>query len=625
MTKYIHYIIAACIILSAAITSCKKDEKVKEFTVVFNSNGGSEVSNQTVKDGEKASKPTDPTKAGNTFGGWFKDNNTFAQEWNFAANTVTANTTLYAKWNAVPLAPVITITAHPAPMTTVTEGAVSGNLTVAATATQGATPTYQWYGNTVNSNTGGTSISGATSASFTIPADLTAAGSPYYYFCEVSTAGAESKSSDVARVTVNAAPRLITIDVQPAATLTVTEGDISASISVSASVTGGGSVTYRWHSNNAPTNEDGSAIAGATNATFQIPATLTAAGSPYYYFCEVSATGADPKRSDVTNVTVEPNTLLETDKAWYDANPAAATFSIGAAAELAYLAQLVNGGVTFSGKTVNLTADIDLNVLTGDWIIIGTSNSNSFRGTFDGKGKTVSNLVIGGSGIYKGLFGVVWSSGTVKNVRLAGVSISTDGGAIGGVAGFNQGTIENCSVAGAISGSNSGGGIVGTNYGTVRNCRSAANVTISGGDSGGGIVGNNYTNGKVEYCYATGSVSATGDGHYFGGIAGYYQSSSSVVQHCVALNSSVATANIYTSDIGRVFGVSYGGSTLTNNHADNGMPVTGAGYTAETGNGNKDGASITATEYHSAAWWRDTAGFSETVWMLANGALPTLK
>ena len=67
-------------------------------TVTFNSNGGSEVSVQTVRGGEKATKPSNPTKHGNTFGGWFTDNNTFADEWIFASEVVT-NVTLYAKWN----------------------------------------------------------------------------------------------------------------------------------------------------------------------------------------------------------------------------------------------------------------------------------------------------------------------------------------------------------------------------------------------------------------------------------------------------------------------------------------------------------------------------------------------
>ena len=67
------------------------------YTVTFNVNGGSTVSAQTVLSGGKVTKPTDPTKTGYTFGGWFKDT-AFKYAWNFATDTVTSNVTLYAKW-----------------------------------------------------------------------------------------------------------------------------------------------------------------------------------------------------------------------------------------------------------------------------------------------------------------------------------------------------------------------------------------------------------------------------------------------------------------------------------------------------------------------------------------------
>ena len=68
------------------------------FTVTFDSNGGSVVANQTVREGEKAVEPTAPTKDGYTFGGWYTDS---ALTERFSFNTViTANITLYAKWNA---------------------------------------------------------------------------------------------------------------------------------------------------------------------------------------------------------------------------------------------------------------------------------------------------------------------------------------------------------------------------------------------------------------------------------------------------------------------------------------------------------------------------------------------
>jgi len=67
------------------------------YTVIFNSQGGSAVSSKTVEHGGKVTKPTNPTKTGYTFGGWYKEFGC-TNAWNFANDTVTANVTLYAKW-----------------------------------------------------------------------------------------------------------------------------------------------------------------------------------------------------------------------------------------------------------------------------------------------------------------------------------------------------------------------------------------------------------------------------------------------------------------------------------------------------------------------------------------------
>ena len=96
----------------------------------------------------------------------------------------------------------INIDTHPTANTTVTEGRITGSLAVTASVNPtGETLTYQWYSNTASDNTGGTAISGATNSSFTIPTTLTAG--TYYYFCEVSAAGAGSVRSNVGTVTVN--------------------------------------------------------------------------------------------------------------------------------------------------------------------------------------------------------------------------------------------------------------------------------------------------------------------------------------------------------------------------------------------------------------------------------------
>ncbi|MCL2815528.1 MAG: S-layer homology domain-containing protein, partial [Oscillospiraceae bacterium] len=102
--------------------------------------------------------------------------------------------------------PEITITSQPAASTTFTYGNISGSLNVAATVTDGVTLRYQWYSNTKAINTGGTAITGATNASFTIPTDLSATPGTYYYYCVVNTTiGTDSVVSNVAEVTVNKA------------------------------------------------------------------------------------------------------------------------------------------------------------------------------------------------------------------------------------------------------------------------------------------------------------------------------------------------------------------------------------------------------------------------------------
>jgi len=88
---FLNYLVIAAI----ALAGCKKDEKT--YTVTFNSNEGSAVETLTVKEGEKVAKPADPTRAGYAFAAWFKEA-ALTNEWNFAADVVTDNITLYAKW-----------------------------------------------------------------------------------------------------------------------------------------------------------------------------------------------------------------------------------------------------------------------------------------------------------------------------------------------------------------------------------------------------------------------------------------------------------------------------------------------------------------------------------------------
>ena len=302
--------------------------------------------------------------------------------------------------------PFITITAQPEPVS-VTQGSITGSLTVAASVTPTGNVSYQWYRNDTDNNDDGTIITGATSASFTIPTTLTEG--IYYYFCEISAEGAvsvrsyavavmvspvnivnaqqpniethpvggsfdqntdvilsieatvedggelsyqwyinteesasdgsiingetentytpdtsmpgttyyyvvvtntntavngnqtASRTSNVAVITVTETP-VIEITTHPEATTTVTQGSISGSLSVAASVTPTAPLSYQWYSNASASNSGGTPVDGATGASFAIPTDLTA--GTYYYFCEVSAAGADSVRSEVAEVVV---------------------------------------------------------------------------------------------------------------------------------------------------------------------------------------------------------------------------------------------------------------------------------------------------------------------------------
>ena len=168
------------------------------------------------------------------------------------------------------------------------------------------------------------------------------------------------------------------------------------------------------------------------------------------------------------------------------------------------VAELVKGGKT--DINITLTADIDL---TGkNWTPIGTSFSNKYTGTFDGGGHTIKGLTVTTNDEGVGLFGYLGKAGTVKNVVMEGVQITSNqiyGGKIGGVAGYSEGTIENCSVSGSVSGTVYVGGVVGAQWeGSITGCSSSA--TVKGTVYVGGVTGQTNSSATLTACYATGNV-----------------------------------------------------------------------------------------------------------------------
>ena len=180
------------------------------------------------------------------------------------------------------------------------------------------------------------------------------------------------------------------------------------------------------------------------------------------------------------------------------------SYTVTSADGLMNIAKLVNGGKT--DINITLTADIDL---TGkDWTPIGTDYDNSYKGTFDGGGHTITGLTFTTNDEFAGLFGWLNRAGTVKNVVMEGVQITSHqiyGGSIGGVVGSGWGTIENCSVSGSVSGTVYVGGVVGVQIGgSITGCSSSA--TVKGTVDVGGVAGQTNSSATLTACYATGNV-----------------------------------------------------------------------------------------------------------------------
>lgn len=180
------------------------------------------------------------------------------------------------------------------------------------------------------------------------------------------------------------------------------------------------------------------------------------------------------------------------------------SYTVTSADGLMNVAKLVNGGKT----DINITLDKNIDLTGKDWTPIGTDYDNSYKGTFDGGGHTITGLTFTTNDEYAGLFGYLNRAGTVKNVVMEGVQITSNqiyGGSIGGVVGSGWGTIENCSVSGSVSGTVYVGGVVGVQIGgSITGCSSSA--TVKGTVDVGGVAGQTNSSATLTACYATGNV-----------------------------------------------------------------------------------------------------------------------
>ena len=343
------------------------------------------------------------------------------------------------------------------------------------------------------------------------------------------------------------------------------------------------------------------------------------AGSRYKYTVKVNTTGLTLEGCTIGSwVDGGGESGAAEDLGYiYDSNTN--TYTVYNADGLMNVAELVNGGKT----DINITLDKNIDLTGKDWTPIGTSFDNSYTGTFDGGGHTITGLTITTKDQFVGLFGYLNRAGTVKNVVMEGIQITSNHmfGNTGGVAGFSWGTIENCSVSGSVSGTKCVGGVVGAQKaGSITGCSSSA--TVKGTVDVGGVAGEKW--GSMTACYATGNVTLEIDSPKNlsgGGLVGFNGGSSVLACYATGNVTSTgsSTGNVH---IGGFLGDNY--TTVTacywkNNHEQ------GIGYNKKSTEATKvDGTDVT---------WKKAVDAMNTALQNAgskwryelNGALPTLR
>lgn len=259
------------------------------------------------------------------------------------------------------------------------------------------------------------------------------------------------------------------------------------------------------------------------------------------------------------------------DTSWFDFQNVKSEYTISTEAELRGLANLVNEEQymwkpnrteSFEDVTFVLTRDISL---TDAWTPIGIDEQITFSGTLDGKGHSITGLQVTSEDPYSGLFGHL--SGTVRNLELEGSVNSTAdycGGVagyvdkdavvhkcrsnvqvagrndVGGIAGYNRGTISGCINFGEVIGASMVGGIVGESRGGTIKYSGNRGLIVSNGagsfnNGTGGVAGQSVSASSIRRCYNVGDILSSNEAT--GGVAGYTNSTGSSITNCYSIGS----------------------------------------------------------------------------------------
>ncbi len=274
-------------------------------------------------------------------------------------------------------------------------------------------------------------------------------------------------------------------------------------------------------------------------------------------------------------VSAEPVDSIEADTAWYIANSEEPEFFIDTAAELFGLSQIVNENASaFNNKTINLTADIDLNLgwvastevePANVWIPMSISGA-----IIDGQGHSISGLYV--SGECQASFCATADNTTIKDLAVlnsyfnsTGENDDVNGAAaivdkvtsegscvfeniytnaivkgvknVGGIVGWSSGgaiTVTDCVFAGSVSlDQKYGGGIVGNGNGKDVEITRCVNLgTISGMEEVGGILGRNGGTTTIDGCVNFGKIHSTTSNNYEGDIVGRHKGGTLTITNC---------------------------------------------------------------------------------------------
>jgi hypothetical protein len=230
---------------------------------------------------------------------------------------------------------------------------------------------------------------------------------------------------------------IVTISTQPAAKTIVTEGSITGSLAVTASVTPEVALNYQWYR----MSNIYTPIFGATDAAFMIPTDLTVGA--YYYFCSVSATGGNSVTSNIATVTVTPPSPEHNYRVYLSS--AATSLNIG---ETLYVDVMLAGNINYTQIAAEVAYDTGLLELTGYHELRGwaASVTRSAAGKVAVRSIPSMNMVVGTACsddimiarlefmVNKGFAG----ESVETEISIAAASVSPPGGVVGATVGTGQ-------------------------------------------------------------------------------------------------------------------------------------------------------------------------------------------